>query len=509
MLSLTLLCGCGTPKEAEPEVTEATEAESVSVEVEQPEVKEESGAFGLSYFPTYGLNPFTCLSVSNRAMLSLLYEPLFVVSDQFRAEPVLCDTFTVSEDGETYVFTLVPGVRFSDGTAMTVQDVAASITAARSSPLYSGRLSNVEYVVAQEDGALLVELDTAYENFPLMLDIPIVKETTLDAPIPTGTGPYVHAGRFLRKNYQWWQTEPPVMNADSIPLTIVSASNELRDNFEFGDTDLIYCDPNSPAASSYRCDYEVWEIPTTIMHYIGFNTEYGYFSNDALRQVVTYAIDRETLANTCYAGFAKGTPLPCSPFSDLHDEKLAKEYDYAPGKFNAAVSEAKLATSEEFVGYTGTFLVCADDPTRITAAESILKVLTDAGFQLTLKVATRQDYETALEKGNFDLYYGEVRLPANFDLYEFFSGYGDLQYGFIADAGLATLCTESLRHSGVYSDLCRQLLQAAPICPVVFKSYAAYVTRGMLTDNDPAMDHVFRNAETARSLADADRTYAE
>ncbi|MBD9241607.1 MAG: hypothetical protein EGQ64_04805 [Ruminococcaceae bacterium] len=66
----------------------------------------------------------------NRAAFSLLYESLFVVSSHFRAEPLLCESFTASEDGKTYRYTLVSGVSFSDGTPLTAQDAAASLEAA-------------------------------------------------------------------------------------------------------------------------------------------------------------------------------------------------------------------------------------------------------------------------------------------------------------------------------------------------------------------------------------------
>lgn len=121
--------------------------------------------FGLSYLPEHGFNPYTCTATVNRAAFSLLYESLFVVSSHFRAEPLLCESFTASEDGKTYRYTLVSGVSFSDGTPLTAQDAAASLRAAQQSALYSGRLAHMLSVTADDDRTLTVTLDTAYENF--------------------------------------------------------------------------------------------------------------------------------------------------------------------------------------------------------------------------------------------------------------------------------------------------------------------------------------------------------
>lgn len=71
----------------------------------------------------------------------------------------------------------------------------------------------------------------------------------------------------------------PAVTAETIELQAAKTPNDIRDNFEFGSTDLVYCDPNSPAAVGYRCDYEAWEAPTPILHYVGFNLYSGWFTN--------------------------------------------------------------------------------------------------------------------------------------------------------------------------------------------------------------------------------------
>lgn len=488
-----------TVEEPSDEVTQSTEDTQIS----------EASDFGLSYLPEYGMNPYTCTATVNRALFSLLYESLFVVSNQFRAEPVLCETFKVADGGTAYTFTLVSGITFSDGTPLTVNDVTASIEAARTSPIYQGRLSHLSYYVANEDGSLTIVLNTAYENFSLMLDIPIVKASTVKSDTPIGTGPYRKSGNMLVRNTHWWKTQLPTNLTDTITLTSCTTPNAVRDNFEFGATDLVYCDPNSAASVGYRCDYEVWDAPTTVMHYLGFNCSSGYFANETLRTAVTYAIDRDMIVNSVYGGYALASVLPCSPASDLYDAQLAAAYDYEPQKFTAAIQAANITTGENYVGYAGTLIVNAEDPTKVAAAEYIAEVLQTAGLNITVSALESNAYRYALQTGSFDLYYGEVRLTANFDLSEFFSSYGSLQFGSISDAALSALCTESLANSGSYAELCAKVLEQAPICAVVFKSNAVYVTRGSLNSLSPAVDFIFHSASTARSLADADKTYAD
>ncbi|MBE6927876.1 MAG: ABC transporter substrate-binding protein [Ruminococcaceae bacterium] len=504
-LLLVLLCGCGR----EPiETLSALDPPEVITEptTASPVVKENDG-FGLTYLPEHGLNPMTCTATINRATFSLLYESLFVVSNQFRAVPVLCESFKVSDDGMTYRFTLLENLRFSDGTPLTAEDVKNSINAARQSEIYKARLENISYVRSEDDGTLTIGLIQPYENLCLVLDIPILRTDSLESPYPIGSGPYVKAGEKLLKNAYWHGTSYSVVDEEEIPLTMVFSTNDIRDHFEFGTADLVYCDPNSPASVSYRCDYEVWEAPTTILHYIGFNLGSGYFAREDLRKAVTHTVDRDSLRNTVYGGFAQASVLPCSPSSDLYDRQLAGEYGYAPSKMRAAINNSGIMNISEYIYHVGNFIVNAEDPKRVEAANFIAECLNDCGLNIVVKPLDRKSYKKALEEGEYDLYLAEVRLTPNFDLYEFFAEYGDLAFGHIDDAGLKTLCNEALKNSGSYVELCSQIMARGMICPVVFKSCAVYVTRGMITTLTPGVDFLFHNSATARTLAEADKTY--
>lgn len=467
------------------------------------EGEEADTAFGLSYLPQHGLNPYTCNATVNRALFSLLYESLFVVNHDFTASPVLCKKLESSSDGTFYRFTLPENVKFSDGSLLTAEDVKASLLAAEDSPMYEERLEHISSIYVPESRILEITLDRPYENFALMLDVPVLKASSIEAERPIGSGPYRLQGQSLVRNTHWWGDEHGVLSCDTIALSPAKGANDLRNQFEFGSTDLVYCDPNSTAAVGYRCDYEVWEAPTTVMHYLGFNLYSGWFINEEFRSAVTYAIDRDSYVNEVYGGFAQATPLPCSPSSPFHDDQLAEDYDYAPGKFKEALETTGILTDPQYAGHEGKFLVCLDDPARVKLAERICKVLTDAGLRLTVNALERARYKQALQNQDFDVYLGEVRLTTNFDLSEFFMEYGNLQYGSIDNTGLVTLCKESLANSGSYSDLHMQVLSSAPICPIVFKSYAIYVTRGKITNNAPGVDLVFHDGQQARTLADA------
>ena len=112
LLALTLLCGCAAQTQTETQTVTETEtaaetAETIAVPT-TPDVLEDMRSFTLPFMPDAGLNPFECGLTLNRGLMSLLYESLFVVNYHFQAEPQLCESFSVSTDGLTYTFHLMP-----------------------------------------------------------------------------------------------------------------------------------------------------------------------------------------------------------------------------------------------------------------------------------------------------------------------------------------------------------------------------------------------------------------
>ena len=463
--------------------------------------------FGLAYVPVYGFNPYSCVCITNRPVFSLVYEPLFVLGNNFQPEPVLCERFAVSENGKTYLIKLCEDVCFSDGTPLTAQDAIASLEAARDSDYYGSRFSKVEAFTARDTHTLEITLYYAYENLPLLLDVPIVKYGTENAERPLGTGPYAFSEEqgklFLRRNRSWWQDNRAPVEYDVILLTPCKDPAAVRDSFEFGETSLVCADLNAPNAVGYRCDYELWDNPTTTMQYLGFNLTNSVFYQRELRAAITHIIDREALIASVYKGFGEAAYLPCAPASPLYDPELAQSYTFDKEAFEKALRGAEIIN-----GYIGNLIVCSADPTRVELAHRVADALTDAGLKMEVKPLDVETYRYRLNTGQFDLFIGEVRLSGTFDLTEFFKAYGNLCVGGIRSPGMEQLCYDTLENSGNCYDLYRGVMENGYFCPLLFQSNAVIANRGVIGALQPAVDCVFHLAG-GRSLAEASVSFAE
>ena len=471
---------------------EDTEPETTAVVTE---VFSEASSFGLAYQKSYGVHPYNCESLNNRCILSFLYEPLFAVhSGTFEVAPVLAEGYEVSDDGLTTTVKLRRGASFSDGSMLTAADVVYSLSASRGTVYYGSRLRRVTSIAAQDDNTVVLTTDTAYECLPLLLDIPIIKDGTKDDELPLGTGPYVmQDDTRLVRSANWWQKTAPIVDFDEIKLTLVETTAEVRDNFEYENVNMVLTDPNSAAFAGFHNDYELWDETSPIMQYVGYNITSKVFSNYGLRSAITYAIDREHIATDIMGGFAQAAVLPTVPQAPFYDVKLANTYSYNLEKFSQQLESASVedmdhdGTLDLYVsslGYavsvSGTMIVCSSSYQRVEAATEIVNTLNSLGFKLTLKTMELSEYRQALQSGNFDLYYGEIRLSNNFDLSPFFSPSGSMCYGGLDDSVMLNLCNQALANNGNSYNLYKRLCERGYITPVLFKNLAVYTTRGSI-----------------------------
>lgn len=512
--------------EAQETPSDEMASETVLTEVDTPDT------LCLAYQADYGLNPFVSESLANRAVLSLIYEPLFQVSGDYAAEPVLAESVAVSEDGKTTTITLRTGVTFHSGAALTAQDVVYSYTQARDCSYYDSRFVHFSSVSAPDDRTVVITTDTAMESLALLLDFPIVRSGTAEAPVPAqddadpdgdagettgetpaaaltdkdmvpdGTGPFLfQAPASLVRFDRWWGGDSLALAYDSVELALCDTATDIRDHFEYGTVNLVYTDPNSAAYATFHneTDYELWSCPTTVMQYIGFNLNSDVFSNATLRAALTYAVDRETIIAQHLGGFAVEASLPAMPGSPYYDAGLAAGFDLDLDTFQDMLDKAQVQdyTDDGILdvyheGYAisvgGTMIVNAASPQRVEAANAIADALNALGFQITVQALDSDEYRAALRYGNFDLYYGEIRLSPNFDLGNFFREHSLGSYGGMVNGTMLTLCAGMLENSGNAYDLHKRIMEQGYLCPILFKTYALYAARGTAASISPAVD---------------------
>ncbi len=497
ILCLALLLGClpGCAAEDTPYTPtgDALEPEDADLTATKAQESAEPQELTLCYYAERELNPFRSTDFTNRVLFSLIYQGLFTHDSNYLPVPILCKSYRANSDSRTYTFYLDETATFSDGTPVTNADVLASFDAAKASKYYSGRFTHIIKYEQTDDGGIAVYLRLSMEDFPILLDFPIVKASEVEVDKPLGSGPYLLenslAGAQLRRNRAWWCSSPDlIVTASSINLVEAQSNTHIRDQFEFSDVGLVLADPCSDTYADFRCDYELWDCDNGTMLYLACNVGYSlddFFAKDTVRKALTYAIDRDTLVAEHYNGFGRPATLAMDPEYPYYSDSLAEKYEYDPARFAEAVGNVKQPKEPLEL------IVNADDSLRLRVAKDIVKMLNQGGLNVVLVELTNSQFIAKVKAANYDMYLGVTRLSANMDLSPFFRPWGNLGWGGMEDEELFNLCQDAMENHGNFYNLHKAVADDGSIVPILFYNYAIYATRGLLSDLKPVRDNVF------------------
>ena len=303
-----------------------------------------------------GYDPQTNTNSGATTTEDCVVEPLYYWNDQNELIPLLAEDFpTISEDGLVYTFKLREGVKFSDGTDLTTDDVKFTFermfkpeTHATSTSMYNmikgaqemlkGEATELAGFEAIDDYTFTFTLTSPfscfYKNLGIIYSAIYPREACeaagSDWGVTTliGTGPYIlqssdASGNVLIKNPNYWgsQIDPSSEeykyyhepHFDEIDIVFFDNNNTKLMAFENGDIDL--CD----MTASLYLQYQGTDVENKIHQYspLGtvflctnnsetFNGEKNPLADVRVREAISLAIDRSLLTEFVQNGL--GTP---------------------------------------------------------------------------------------------------------------------------------------------------------------------------------------------------------
>lgn len=485
------LGGCSLPPAATPAPTATTAA--------TPTVTVERSGFALPCYPSGGFHPITGTNRLNLTLAPLMYRGLFSLDRRFQPVKELCREYAVSEDGLVWSF-LLTSAFFSDGSPLTSAEAAASLNAARKSPRYRDRLSDLLRVEADGESTIVITLSKPNGALPALLDVPIVKETD-DPDRPLGTGIYQlkEEGETLALRAKTGAVTP----LEEISLYPVGASDDLIYAFDAGEIALVDTDLTSTNALGYSGRFETTDYATTALVYVGCNTRIGACKDPVVRQAVARAADREGMAERLLAGHGVAAAIPIHPQAVEYNREVAKTLAYDKEAAAALLEEAGWKLKEGTL-YRGRnqlelkLIVNQDNTAKVKMAETLAAELEALGAAVAVEKLSWDDFNAALKKGDFDLYLGETVLTADFDPEQLLTG--GLNYGGFSDKETEQLLALYQAAAGearqeAASELWARLAQLAPIVPLCFKNGSLLTRWGQVSGAAPTQRDVFAGLE--------------
>ena len=502
---LLSLAACGDDEEE-------TSEEDLSGYVGDQVVQQTAAAddvFSVNYDSTAAINPITAQNATNTQFWSLMYDSVFTVENDFTVTSEIVKEYT-SSDYEWWVFYINTDITFNDGSPLTAKDIVYSINRARQYEYYMSRLSCIYGISAMGDDCFAISLDAPNSQLPALLNIPIIKDGTLNDPVPIGSGPYMmdESGDKLvaYEGYRHYDKLP----VDTVYLKDYKDTASKISAFENSLVDIVTNDPTGMFNLGYGSSNEIRYYETSNMHYIGFNFTGRYFYSSLARMAVGAAIDRSSIVESYMENCAVPAALPVHPVSPLYDEEYAKGYGYDLEKskvmfqnFGVKDYDADGVLETMITGIVVEidikFIVNTDSTVKLEAARQIAETINSMGINVTLHELGWDDYVEALEKGDYDMYYGEVRMTPDWDLGYLFKPYTvardpddtdkgmnyanctDEQYCALYDAYLAA--GEEGR-ALAYTEVCRYITEQGAIIPICFERQQVLSHRGVISGID-------------------------
>ena len=490
--SVVLLSGCSDWEDTQQDSVFQTLQDYYGVKNEADDTSTSLSFFALPYYVGQTADPITCTDGAQQVLGTLLYEGLFALTPQLEPQPLLAESCTYDAASFTYTITLRSGITFSDGSELSARDVIYTLQRAQSSIRYSARLADMASISGSGNQVYL-RLSNNNAAFTARLDIPIIKYATGDWTFPVGTGPYYHlhdsSGSHLAVNGSWWQKKE--LPLQRIELVRCKGSDTISYAFYAREIQLMMCDLTATSTSSVYGSGDYTDAATTTMQYIGLNTLRAPLNDPALRNALSLGVDRSSCVSSFLLGHGSTAQFPLSPASALYPRHL--EHTYSPDYFDRAMAAVGYSTG---TSVPLTMIVNAENTFKVSAAQKVAGDLSRHDLQITVRVLPWNEYVLALQSGNFDLYYGECKLTADWDLRSLLHTGGTMNYGGYSnpetDALVQTvLSAEESQRADAIESLCMQLQQQHPILPICFKDISVLLPSGAVESITPTAANPF------------------
>lgn len=249
-------------------------------------------------------------------------------------EPRLAESFSSNEEGTIWTFNIRQGVKFHDGSDLTVNDVVQTFKRHSDDSSKSGAhgiMQGIASIEAQGD-AVVMTLNTGNADLPYLLsDYHLVVQPNggYDAPnAAIGTGTYrltsAEAGvRYaFEKNPDDWDTTRG--HYDGVEILVINDATARTSALQSGQVHMINrIDPKVAKLLARSPAIEVHNVSGRGHYVFIMHTNTAPFDNKDLRLALKYAIDRQEMVDKILDGYGGiGNDIPINAAYPLFDETL-------------------------------------------------------------------------------------------------------------------------------------------------------------------------------------------
>jgi peptide/nickel transport system substrate-binding protein len=320
----------------------------------------------------------------NTALFTManVYDGLLrVTRDGASVEPALATKWETSPDGLTWTFGLRPGVKFSDGSPLTSNDVKVSLDLARGGTrtVWKDNYKAIKDIQTPDPMTVRIILNTPHA--PLLSELAMFPAWIMKADMATatdvkgyddslawaskGTGAYYTESWkkgdpvILKRNPNYWKNAPAV---DEVRIEYVPDDNTRVLKLQGGEDDVVDFVPFSQLAElSAQPGIKAQNFPIQQTTFVILNVTKPPLDDLKVRQALNYATDKDAIIKSVFfgQGAPMNAPIPLCTYVDKN----------SPGyPFDLARAKALMAESSVPGGFTLPMVVANNNQDRINTA---------------------------------------------------------------------------------------------------------------------------------------------
>ena len=409
------------------------------------------------------LDPALNSAVDGANTILTIFEPLLLIDENNKVIPGQAESYTVSEDGLTWTFTMRDGLKWSDGSELTAKDFEYSMkrmanpdTAAPYAETAVGMIAGFDeaqgnpdadgnpttepnpdalQVTASEDGkTLTIVLSypcSYFDKLAAFVSLSPVQQATVEANGDswcTSPETFVSNGPYMIS--EWTPSERIVLSknpnyvggwdssrivSDTITLLLLEDSSASYAAYNSGEAQLIKDVPTDeiPSLTKAEDGGDFYTDSLLGTYYISLNDQREPFTDPLVRKALSLAIDRDYVANVVMQGtYSPAYNLVGPGIVDAEDGSMFIDNanggePYISEDYEANLEEAKSLLAE--AGYPNgegfpTITYSANDASyHIPVAEYLQQAWAELGINMSIEKVEWNSFTSQRRAGDFDI----------------------------------------------------------------------------------------------------------